>query len=65
MPYTGEDEMMTFDQVRVYPPEAAAAGSAGAAAKKTKESEKKLAIVTYGNGVVTALQARYVQQQFI
>lgn len=41
---------MTFDQVRVYEPE-----------KPSKKAAKgeKLAIVTYGNGVVTALQARY------
>jgi hypothetical protein len=46
--YPDAGEVMTFDQVRVYsPPEAQSGGSSGG----------KIAVVAYGNGVPTALQA--------
>jgi hypothetical protein len=48
MPFTAANEIMTFDQIRVHQPIASSAAPA----------QPKLAIVTYGNGVVTALQAR-------
>lgn len=47
MPFTDASEMMTFDQIRVYAPTSAQVAS-----------QPNIAIVTYGNGVVTALQAR-------
>lgn len=50
-PYTSATQYMDFDQVRTYAPPAAPA-SAHSSAKK------KVAVVTYGEGVVTALQTR-------
>jgi 2-oxoisovalerate dehydrogenase E1 component len=46
MPFTESNEVFTFDQIRVHPPVSESPKSA------------KVAIVTYGNGVVTSLQAR-------
>ena len=51
MPFTAADEIMTFDQIRVHEPIALAV-------QPGSPAQPKLAIVTYGNGVVTALQAR-------
>jgi hypothetical protein len=72
MPYTEEDEYMTFDQVRVYPPLELSSNnnhknnnnknnnlqsSGNVSGAKLQE---KVAIVTYGNGVLAALQARQI-----
>lgn len=48
-PYTKETEYMDFDQVRVYEPNQP---------NLTKDRRRQLAIVTYGEGVITSLQAR-------
>ncbi len=49
--FTNVDEFMDFDQVRVYAPKAAPASKQG-------DGRRTLAIVTYGEGVLTTIAAR-------